>query len=47
MTEEEKEEYLGKVAESDPVVDRYRTLNEDQPMPGLETAWMSKVVGDI
>ncbi|CDW87426.1 UNKNOWN [Stylonychia lemnae] len=47
ISEEEKDEYLGKLAESDPVLERFKTLNEDGPMPGLETAWLSKVVGDI
>lgn len=39
MTEEEKEEYLAKVAETDAVVERFRGLNEDAPLPGIETAW--------
>lgn len=48
LTEEEKEEYLGKVAETDSTPeDRFRGLNEDQPMTGLETAWLTKIVGDI
>ena len=47
MTEEEKEEYMTKLAESDAPVDRFRGLNEDLPMPGLETSWLTKVVGDI
>jgi radial spoke head protein 4A len=47
MNEEEKEEYLGKVGETDAPVDRFRALNEDAPMTGLETAWLSKIVGDI
>jgi radial spoke head protein 4/6 len=47
MNEEEKEEYLGKLAETDAPVDRFRALNEDQPMPGLEFSWLSKVAGDI
>ncbi len=47
MTEEEKDEYLAKVAETDPIIDRYLALNEDAPMTGLEFAWLSKVVGDI
>jgi radial spoke head protein 4A len=45
-TDEEKDEYLALVGEKDPAVDRYRGLNEDGPMPGLETAWLSKLVGD-
>jgi hypothetical protein len=44
--EGEKDEYMAKLAETDAPVDRFRTLNEDQPMPGLEIAWTSKVVGD-
>ena len=47
MNEEEKDEYLAKVGETDPVIDRYRTLNEDAPVTGLEFAWLSKVVGDV
>jgi len=46
LPEEEKDEYMGKLAETDPTVDRYRALNEDAPMTGMETAWLSKVVGD-
>jgi radial spoke head protein 4A len=46
LPEEEQEEFLGKLAEEDPVIDRFRALNEDAPMPGLETAWLSKLVGD-
>lgn len=46
MGEEEKEEYLGKLAEEDKVEERYRALNEDTPIPGLETAWISKLCGD-
>jgi hypothetical protein len=37
---------MGKLAESDPTVERYRTLNEDTPITGLETSWLSKLVGD-
>lgn len=47
MTEEEKDEFLAKLTDTDPVVDRFRALNEDAPMVGLETAWLSKVSGDI
>lgn len=46
MGEEEREEYLGKLAEEDKVEERYRALNEDTPIPGLETAWISKLCGD-
>jgi len=47
MSEEERDEFLAKLAETDPVVERFKALNEDAPMTGLETAWLSKVVGDI
>ena len=47
MNEEEKDEYFAKKGEADPAIDRYRTLNEDAPVAGLEFAWLSKVVGDI
>lgn len=32
VNEDEKEEIMGKLAESDPTVDRYRALNEDAPL---------------
>jgi hypothetical protein len=45
--EEEKEEYMAKLEENDKTVERFSTgLNEDVPIPGLETAWISKIVGD-
>lgn len=39
LTDEEKDEIVNKLAETDPVIERYKALNEDVPMPGLETAW--------
>lgn len=45
-TDEEKDEYLTLIGEKDPVVDRYRALNEDAPMTGLEFSWTTKIVGD-
>ena len=47
--DEESEDFLKLEAlkESDPVVERFtRPLNEDVPYPGLESAWINKVVGD-
>jgi hypothetical protein len=38
---------MAKLLETDAPVDRFRALNEDQPMDGMETAWLSKVVGDV
>jgi len=46
MSDEEKEEYLSKMAEEDAQVDAYRALNEHTPCQGMETAFISKVVGD-
>lgn len=46
MSEEEKEEYMGKLAEEDKIEERYRALNEDNAYPGLEVAWISKICGD-
>jgi hypothetical protein len=46
MDEEAVEAFMEKVGEEDKVEERYRAIQEDTPYPGLETAWMSKVVGD-
>lgn len=46
MSEEEKEEYLAKMAEEDKTEERFRGINEHTPMPGMEISWLSKVVGD-
>ncbi len=46
LGEEERDEYLGKLADKDPVVDRFRAINEDGPFEGLEFSWISKLVGD-
>lgn len=46
MGDEEKEEYMNKLAEEDKVEDRFRALNEDAPIKGQGGAWISKVVGD-
>jgi hypothetical protein len=47
MPEGEQEEYLAKMAEEDKVEERFRAIQEDNPMPGLEFAWTSKVCGDV
>jgi hypothetical protein len=46
LNEEEREEYLGKLTDKDATVDRFRGINEDAPIEGLEAAWISKIVGD-
>jgi hypothetical protein len=38
---------LAAITEADPSCDRFRALNEDAPIPGLETAWLTKVLGDL
>lgn len=45
-SDEKKEEELGKLEAEDKTEERFRGLNEHTPMPGMETAWLSKVVGD-
>lgn len=46
MSEEEREEYLAKVSEKDSTVDRFRGINDDTPIEGMETSWISKTAGD-
>lgn len=46
LDEEQSEELLSKLNDKDPVVDRFRGINEDSPVEGLETAWLSKLIGD-
>jgi hypothetical protein len=46
MTDEEKEELMAKLAETDKSDDRLRAINEHTPLPGMESAWVSKIVGD-
>lgn len=43
---DEKEEYTAKLAELEPGAERFRGLNEDTPMDGLEFSWLVKVNGD-
>lgn len=46
LNEEGVDAYMEKIAEEDKVEERYRAVQEDTPYPGLETAWLSKIVGD-
>jgi hypothetical protein len=46
MDEEAVEAYMEKMGEEDKVEERYRALMEDNPYPGLESAWLSKISGD-
>lgn len=49
MPEEEKEEYMAKLADEDKTEERFRGINEQQPMPDMGEGvapWISKVCGD-
>ena len=46
MGEEEREEYLAKMNESDKPEDPLRSISEDKPLPGVGPSWTSKVMGD-
>lgn len=46
IDDEAKEAYLALKGEEDPQLERFRALNEHAPIPGMETAWLSKIVGD-
>ena len=45
-SEEKKEEELAKLETDDKTEERFRGINEHTPIAGMETAWLSKVVGD-
>jgi len=46
VLEDEKDAYLENLNTADAQVDKYRGLNEDAPMTGMEFSWTTKVVGD-
>lgn len=46
IPEDDRDAYMEKLGEDDKTEERFRALNEHVPMPGMETAWISKVVGD-
>ena len=46
MEDDAKQEYMDKLAEEDKVEERFKAINEDITVPGLEAAWQSKVCGD-
>jgi len=46
LDDEAKEAWITEKAEADPQIERFRTINEHQPLAGLETAWISKTAGD-
>lgn len=46
MDEEAWAEQLAGLQESDKTEERFRDLAQHEKIPGMETAWMSKVAGD-
>ena len=46
LDDEAKEAWISEKNEADPQVDEFRALNEHTPCAGMETAFISKVVGD-
>lgn len=48
IPEDEVDDYKGKLEEKDPIIDRYRALNEDAPQKGEEAppTWIVKLCGD-
>ena len=45
LPDEEKEKFE-KIKERDPEGERFKAVNEDVPIDGYKSAWLSKVVGD-
>lgn len=45
-SDEKKEEALAALEADDKTEERFRGLNDHAPVQGMETAWLSKVVGD-
>jgi len=39
MEDDAKQEYMDKLAEEDKVEERFKAINEDITVPGLEAAW--------
>jgi hypothetical protein len=46
MPEEEKEEYMAKLAEDDKTEERFKAINENTKVTGMD-AWTSKIGGDL
>lgn len=45
MEDEAKEEYMNKLNEEDPIVERYKGINDDTKVANQD-AWLTKVSGD-
>lgn len=39
MDDDAKQEYMDKLAEEDKVEERFKAVNEDIPVPGVDAAW--------
>mmetsp|Transcript_12857 Transcript_12857/g.19915 ORF Transcript_12857/g.19915 Transcript_12857/m.19915 type:complete len:99 (-) Transcript_12857:231-527(-) len=46
IPEEEREDFMAKLAEEDPSADRFRVLAEDTPVAEYKASWLPKVCGD-
>ena len=46
LGDDERDDYMAKVTEKDAPADKYRAINEDAPVQGMESSWISKTVGD-
>ena len=46
IPEDQIEDFTAKQAEEDKVEERFRALLEDTPLPGHDSAWVSRVCGD-
>ena len=46
MDEEAWAEKLAELNEKDKTEERFRAIAEHEKVPGMETAWMTKVAGD-
>jgi radial spoke head protein 4A len=46
MGEEERDEYMAKLGEEDKQEERFRGINEDTPIAGLEFSWTIRTCGD-
>jgi len=46
VPEDQVEEVLAKLEEDDKVLERLMGINEDTPIPPLESAWLLRIVGD-
>jgi radial spoke head protein 4/6 len=46
VPEDQLDEEMAKLEEEDKILEKLMGINEDQPIPPLESAWLMKIVGD-